>query len=120
LTPEIALGSFRTSSGLDLPKWELPWECEGSLPHTPSHFLTLPRVCDVTPGFLLSPHPYDFFALTPGLPLGPHPCKPFALVVSPRLGLRHLPSVPFPFMVCPLVKEFILLLELELFIPSRI
>jgi len=25
---------------------ELPWECEGSLPHTPSHFLTLPGVCD--------------------------------------------------------------------------
>jgi len=34
----------------------------GSLPHTPSHLLALPRVCDVTPGLLLG--------LTPGLPLG--------------------------------------------------
>jgi len=40
---------------------------------TPSHFLTLPGVCDVTPK----------------LPLGPHPCNPFALVVSPKLGLRQ-------------------------------
>jgi hypothetical protein len=35
LTPEIALWSFESPSGLDLPKWELHWECEGSLPHTP-------------------------------------------------------------------------------------
>jgi hypothetical protein len=41
---------------------------------TPSHFLTLPGVCDVTPG----------------LPLGSHPCNPFVLVASPKLGLRHL------------------------------
>jgi len=41
---------------------------------TPSHFPTLPRVCDVTPG----------------LPLGPHPCNPFALVASPKLKLQHL------------------------------
>ncbi len=38
---------------------------------TPSHFPTLPKVCDVTPG----------------LPLGPHSCNPFALVASPKLGL---------------------------------
>jgi hypothetical protein len=38
---------------------------------TPSHFLTLPGVCDVTPELLL--------ALTPGLPLGPHSCNAFAL-----------------------------------------
>jgi hypothetical protein len=38
----------------------------------PSHFPTLPGVCDVTPG----------------LPLGPHPCNPFVLVASPKLGLR--------------------------------
>jgi len=53
---------FRKSTGLHLPKWELPWECECSFPHTPSHFLALPGVCDVTPGLP--------FALTPGLPLG--------------------------------------------------
>jgi len=35
----------------------------------------------VTPGLLLGPHPYDFFALTPGVP--------FALVASPKLGLRQ-------------------------------
>jgi hypothetical protein len=38
---------------------------------TPSHFPTLPGICDVTPGLLL----------------GPHPCNPFALVASPKLGL---------------------------------
>jgi hypothetical protein len=40
---------------------------------TPSHFLTLPGVCDATLR----------------LPLGLHPCNPFALVASPKLGLRH-------------------------------
>jgi hypothetical protein len=40
---------------------------------TPSHFLTLPGVCDVTPG----------------LPLGPHSCNPFALVASLKPGLRQ-------------------------------
>jgi len=73
LTPEIALWSFGSPLGLHLPKWELPWECEGSLLHTPSHFLTFPGVCDVTPGLIFDPHP----------------CKPFALVASPRLGLWH-------------------------------
>jgi len=28
---------FWESTGLHLPKWELPWECEGSLPHTLLH-----------------------------------------------------------------------------------
>jgi hypothetical protein len=41
---------------------------------TPSHFLTLPGVCDVIPK----------------LPFGSHPCNPFALVASPKLGLRQL------------------------------
>jgi hypothetical protein len=40
---------------------------------TPSHFPTLPGVCDVTLG----------------LPLGPHPCNAFALVASLKLGLRR-------------------------------
>jgi len=89
LTLAIALWSFGSPPGLHLPKWELPWECECSLPHTPSHSLTLPGVCDVTPRDLLGPHPCNAFALTPELSLGSHPCKPFALVASPRLGLRH-------------------------------
>jgi hypothetical protein len=40
---------------------------------TPSHFLTLPGVCDVTPK----------------LPLGLQSYNLFALVASPKLGLRH-------------------------------
>jgi len=81
---------FRESTRLHLPKWELPWECECSRPHTPSHFLTLPRVCDVTPRLPLGPHPCNAFALTPGLPLGAQPCNPLALVTSPKLGLRQV------------------------------
>ncbi len=77
LTPSIALWSFI----LHLPKWELPWECEGSLSHTPSHFLTLPGVCDVIPGLP--------FALTPGLPLGLTPGLPFGLTLG-------LPFSPHP------------------------
>ncbi len=68
LTAAIAFWSFRSPPGLHLPKWELPWECECSLPHTPSHFLTLPGVHDVTPGLLFGPHPCNAFTLTPGLP----------------------------------------------------
>jgi len=86
LTPQIALWSFESPPGLHLPKWELSWECEGSFPHTPSHFLTLPGVFDVTPRLLL-------LALTPELPLGPHPCNAFALVASPRLGLQQMQFV---------------------------
>ncbi len=37
LTLEIALWNFESPPGLHFPKWELPWECECSLPHTPSH-----------------------------------------------------------------------------------
>jgi hypothetical protein len=32
--------------------------------------------------------------VTPGLSFGSHPCNPFALVASPKLGLRHLFSMP--------------------------
>jgi hypothetical protein len=101
LTPEIVLLSFGSPLGLHLPKWELPWECEGSLPHTPLCFLTLLGACDVTPGLLLAlspglplalifglPH-----ALILGLPLGPQPCNPFSLVASTKLGLRHSPPL---------------------------
>jgi len=67
----------------------LPWECEGSLPHAPSHLPTLPRVCDVIPGLLFALTPGLPLALTTGLPLGPQHYNPFALVMSPKLGLRH-------------------------------
>jgi hypothetical protein len=70
---------FWESAGIPSPKWELPWECEGSLPHTPSHFLTLPGVCDVTPELPLALTPGLPLALTPRLPLGPHSCNAFAL-----------------------------------------
>jgi hypothetical protein len=71
LAPKIALWNFGSPPGLHLLKWELPCDCEGSLPHTLSHFLTLQRVCDVTPGLLLGPHPCGLFALIRGLPFGP-------------------------------------------------
>jgi len=74
---------FRKSTGTPSPKWELPWECEGSLPHTPSHFLTLPGVCDVTPRLPLALTPGLPLALAPGLPLGPQPRNTLALVASP-------------------------------------
>jgi len=69
---------------------------------TPSHFLTLPGVCDVTPG----------------LPLGPHPCNPFALVASPKLRLWHFQlhyaimfnsfneQIPYTFFLLPLFNPF--------------
>jgi hypothetical protein len=62
---------FRKSTGTLSPKVGVALGVWG---FTPSHFLTLLGVCDVTPG----------------LPLGPQPCCPFALVASPRLGLRQL------------------------------
>jgi hypothetical protein len=33
LMPEIALWNSGSPPELHFPKWELPWECEGSLPH---------------------------------------------------------------------------------------
>jgi hypothetical protein len=90
LTPAIALWSFGSPPGVHLPKWELLLECECSFLHIPSHFFTLPGVCDVTPRDPLGPHPCNAFALIPGLLLSSHPCKPFALVMSPRLGLRQI------------------------------
>jgi hypothetical protein len=61
-------------------------------PHTPSHFLTLPGICDVTPGLLLALIPGLLLALTPmlplaltlGLPLGPQPYNPFCLGRKPK------------------------------------
>jgi len=35
------------------------------------------------------------FSFTLGLPFGPQPCKPFTLVVSSRLGLRHLMQIGY-------------------------
>jgi hypothetical protein len=63
---------FQESTGTPSPKAGVAL---GVWRFTPSHFPTLPGVPDVTPE----------------LPFGLHPCNPFALVVSPKLGLRHLP-----------------------------
>jgi len=38
LTPAIAFWKFGGPSGLQLPKWELAWECGGSFPHTFPYF----------------------------------------------------------------------------------
>jgi len=62
---------FRKSTGIPFPKVRVALGVWG---FTPSHFLTLSRVCDVTPR----------------LPLGLHLYNPFALVVSPKLGLQHI------------------------------
>jgi hypothetical protein len=43
--------------GLQLAKWELPWECEGSFPHT-------------------LPHSREHEMQLSSFSLGPHPCKP--------------------------------------------
>jgi hypothetical protein len=60
---------FRESTGTPSPKVGVALGVWGL---TPSHFLTLPRVCDVTPGLPL--------ALTPALPFGPHSCNAFPLI----------------------------------------
>ncbi len=113
LTLQLALWSFGSPTGLPLPKWELPWECECALPHTPSHFLRLPGVCDDSRA---SSWPAHFqclclcsrasFLWTLGIPsfglsgflpldsrasflLTPATLQPLALVASPKLGLRQ-------------------------------
>jgi hypothetical protein len=73
--------NFGSPPGLPLPKWELPWECECLLPHTPSHFLRLPGVCDDSRASSSWPAPFQClchcsrasFLLTPGLPCNPLP-----------------------------------------------
>jgi hypothetical protein len=56
LTPEIALWKFGSPPALQLPKWN----SLGVWGFIPSHLLTLPGICCVTPGF----------------PIGPQRCKP--------------------------------------------
>jgi len=68
--PSICSLKFWKSTGTPSPKVGVALGVRGFIP---SHFLTLPGVCDVTPG----------------LPLGPHFYNPFALVTSPKLGLQH-------------------------------
>jgi hypothetical protein len=60
----------RESTGMPSPKVGVAL---GVWRFTPSHFLTLSGVCDVTPG----------------LSFGPHPCNPLALTASPKLKLWH-------------------------------
>jgi len=61
---------FWESTGIPSPKVGVALGVWG---FTPSHFPTLPGVCDVIPA----------------LSLGPHSCNPFALVASTKLGLRQ-------------------------------
>jgi len=56
---------FRESIGTPSPKVGVALGVRG---FTPSHFPTLPGVCDVTPG----------------LPLGPQPCNPFCFGCKPK------------------------------------
>jgi hypothetical protein len=58
----MGLSRFGSSLGFQLPKWKLPWECEGSFPHT----------------FL---HSWDSS--------WPTTLQTLALVANPRLRLRH-------------------------------
>jgi hypothetical protein len=52
---------------------------------TPSHFLTLLGVCDVTPRLPLGLHPCNAFALTPGLPSSwPVTLQPLCLGREPK------------------------------------
>jgi len=74
LIPEIIFWRFKSPSRLQLPKWELTWECEGSFPHTLLHSPTLPGAWNVTHG----------------LPSWLAPLQAFALVASPRLGFQHI------------------------------
>jgi len=73
LTPAIVFWKFKSPSELQLPKWELTWECEGSFPH-----------------ILL--HSWEHERWLPNFIFGLHLRKPLALVVNPRLGLRHFRS----------------------------
>jgi hypothetical protein len=69
---------FRESTGTPSPKVGVALGVWG---FTPSHFLALPGVCDVTPG----------------LPLGPHPCNPFCLGCEPK---ARLATITFYHMTC--------------------
>ncbi len=55
LTPTIAFWKFGSPSGLQLLKWKLPWECEGSQEHEGSR---------------------EHEVWLPSFPLGLQPCKP--------------------------------------------
>ncbi len=70
LALKISFWTFENPLGLQLPKWEFTWECEGSFPHT---------LC--TPGSMKCDSRAQFW---------PTPLQTLALVVSPRLGLQHL------------------------------
>jgi hypothetical protein len=89
LTPEIVFWNFGSPLGLHLPKWELPWECECSLPHT---FLHSREYVMWLAGFLLARTFATSLLLTLELTLGSQPCNPFALVTSLKLGLRQIVS----------------------------
>jgi hypothetical protein len=73
---------FRESTGTPSPQVGIALRVWGFIP---SHFLTLPGVCDVTPGLPLT--------LTPGHPLGLTPGLPLSLTLGLPFGLT--PGLPF-------------------------
>jgi hypothetical protein len=70
---------FQKSTGTPLLKVGVALGVWGLIP---SHFLTLPRVCDVTPRLPL--------ALTLGLPLGSHPCNSLCLGREPKVRVATI------------------------------
>jgi hypothetical protein len=56
LTLAIALWTFESPPGLQLPMWEFPWECEGLFPHILLHFR---EHATWLLGVPLSPQPYN-------------------------------------------------------------
>jgi hypothetical protein len=81
--------NFWESTGTPSPKMGVALGEWGFIPLYSFTFLTLPGVCDVTPGLLLALISELPLALTPRFPLGSQPYNPFALVTSPKLGLRQ-------------------------------
>jgi len=81
---------FRESTGTPSPKVRVTLGVWGL---TPSHFLTLPGVCDVTLKLPLALTPGLPFALTPGLPFALAPGLPFWLNSRASLWLHSRASL---------------------------
>jgi hypothetical protein len=79
---------FWKSTGTPSPKVGVALGTWVFTPHTPSHFLTFPGVCDVTPSFPFGSHPCNAFALTPELPSSwPATLQALCLGREPKAGV---------------------------------
>jgi len=79
LTPAFTLWKFGSPFGLQLPKWEFTWECEGSFPHT-----------------LLHSREHEMWPLS--FPLRPQPCEPLPwLQAQDNVTLGSSFIIPKPF-----------------------